>query len=179
LQTTGAYAPAPPAYEITTNGGTSWEARELPAPPDAPGLFNDYPYCETYQPALLSARSIRMLVGCFDEHYPPGRFVSYFYSSEDGRAWTAVRLPDKVLGWKDRLIISGKDHALILGRELYGSTDGGNTWSDIATVNWDAQFSFVSPGYIWAVASANGEIALVQSTDGGSTWSEVNPTVSE
>ena len=32
LQTTGAYAAAPPAYDVTTDGGVTWESRELAAP---------------------------------------------------------------------------------------------------------------------------------------------------
>jgi photosystem II stability/assembly factor-like uncharacterized protein len=54
LQTTGSYGPGAPAYDVTTDGGAAWEGRELPAPPEAPDLFNQYPYCESYQPVLLS-----------------------------------------------------------------------------------------------------------------------------
>ncbi len=180
LQTTGAYAPAPPAYDLTTDGGANWDNRELPAPPDAPDLFNQYPYCETYQPVLLSAQAIRMLVGCFDGYEPPRQFISYFYASQDGGAtWTTVRLPGKVMASQDRLIWFGTDKALLLGRELYASANGGGTWSDVATVNWDAQFSFVDPQHGWAVASSNGQIDLVQTTNGGGSWSEVNPTVAK
>ena len=55
LQTTGAYAAAPPAYEVTTDGGVTWQTRELPPPPGSPDLFTQYPYCETFQPVLVSS----------------------------------------------------------------------------------------------------------------------------
>ena len=105
LQTTGFYAPGPPAYDVTTDAGADWENRELPPPPEAPDLFNQYPYCETFQPVLLSAQSIRLLVGCFDEYEPPKQFTSYFYSSQDGGAtWQTVHLPAKVQAAQDQLI---------------------------------------------------------------------------
>jgi hypothetical protein len=178
LQTTGAYASAPPAYEVTSDGGANWENRELPPPPDAPDLFNQYPYCETYQPVLLSTQSIRMLVGCFDYYSPPRQFSSYFYASQDGGAtWKTIHLPDKVQAQQDRLLYFGLNNALLLGRDIYLSTSDGQTWDFVKTVNWDGQFSFSDPQYGWAVARANGAVALVQTTDWATTWTLIKPTI--
>lgn len=178
LQTTGAYAAGPPAYDLTTNGGAAWESRELPPPPEAPDLFNQYPYCETYQPILLSTQSIRMLVGCFDYYDPPQQFASYFYSSQDGGAtWQMLRLPDKVRAEQDQLIYYGSNNALLLGRNIYLSASDGQTWSFVKTVSWDGQFSFADPQYGWAVARSNGEVALVQTTDWAATWAVIKPTI--
>ncbi len=178
LQTTGAYAPAPPAYDATNDGGVNWENNELPPPPGAPTLFTDNPYCETYQPTLFSAQSIRMLVGCFDYYDPPKVFSSYLYSTEDGGIhWQSVLLPAKVLAANDRLIYFDSDHALLLGRDSYQTADGGQTWTFVKTVNWDGQFSFVDAQDGWAVATSNGQIALVQTTDGAKTWKEIKPTI--
>jgi photosystem II stability/assembly factor-like uncharacterized protein len=178
LQTTGAYAPGPPAYDVTTDGGATWEGQELPPPPEASDLFNQYPYCETYQPVLLSARSIRMLVGCFDAYNPPQQYTSYFYSSQDGGAnWKTVHLPDKVQSARDQLIYFGLNNALLLGRDMYISTSDGQTWSFVKTVNWDGQFSFSDPQYGWAIARANGEVALVHTVDWAATWAVIKPTV--
>ncbi|MBE3037403.1 MAG: exo-alpha-sialidase, partial [Chloroflexi bacterium] len=178
LETTGAYAPGPPAYDVTTDGGAAWEGRELPPPPEALDLFNQYPYCETYQPVLLSARSIRMLVGCFDYSDPPKQFTSYFYSSQDGGAtWQTVHLPDKVRAAQDQLIYYGLNNALLLGRDMYLSTSDGQSWSFVKMVNWDGQFSFDDPQYGWAVARSNGEVALVQTIDWAATWTVIKPTV--
>jgi len=178
LQTIRAYSAAPPAYEVTTDGGSTWESRELPPPPEAPDLFTQLPYCETYQPVLLSARSIRMLVGCFDSYDPPRESTSYFYSTQDGGAsWLTVRLPDKTRAADDRLLWFGLNNALLLGRDMYLSTSDGQTWSFVKTVNWDGQFSFSDPQYGWAVARSNGEVALVQTTDWAAAWSVIKPTI--
>ncbi len=180
LQTTGAYAPAPPAYDVTTDGGASWQNVELPPPPEAPDLFNTYAYCETYQPVLLSARSIRMLVGCFDYYQPPKQFTSYFYSSQDGGStWATVRLPHPVQAAQARLIYFGPNNALLLGRDIYLTASDGQSWSLVKTVNWDGQFSFSDPQYGWAVARSNGAIALVQTTDAAATWTVLKPTVTQ
>jgi photosystem II stability/assembly factor-like uncharacterized protein len=178
LQTTGAYAAAPPAYDVTTDGGVIWESRELPPPPDAPDLFNQYPYCETYQPVLLTAQSIRMLVGCFDYGSPPKQFTGYLYSSPDGGVtWQTIRLPAKAHAEQDQLIYYGSNNALLLGRDMYISTSDGQTWSFAKTVNWDGQFSFSDPQYGWAVARSNGAVALVQTIDWAATWKIIKPVI--
>jgi photosystem II stability/assembly factor-like uncharacterized protein len=180
LQTVGAYSAGPPAYDVTTDGGLNWEERELPPPPGAPDLFNQYPYCETYQPVLLSAQSIRMLVGCFDYHEPPKQYTSYFYSSQDGGAtWQTVHLPDKVQAAQDQLIYFGLKDALLLGRDMYLTASDGQTWSFVKSVNWDGQFSFSDPQDGWAVARSNGNIALVQTADGAATWTILKPTITQ
>jgi photosystem II stability/assembly factor-like uncharacterized protein len=178
LQTTGPYASAPPAYDVTPDGGATWEGRELPPPPENPDLFSQYPYCETYQPIMLAAQAIRMLVGCFDYADPPKQFVSYFYTSQDGGAtWTTILLPDKVQAAQSNLIYFGLNNILLLGRDMYLSTSDGQTWDYIKTVNWDGQFSFSDPQYGWAIARANGEMALVQTTDWAKTWTVIKPVI--
>ena len=180
LQTTGAYAAGPPAYDVTSDGGATWQGRELPSPSDAPGLFTQYPYCETYQPVLLSARAIRMLVGCFDYSDPPKKFASYFYSSQDGGAtWQTVHLPDKVQAARAWLIYYGTNNVLLLGRDMYLSTSDGQTWSFVKTVTWDGQFSFSDMQDGWAIARSDGEVALVQTTDGAATWTVIKPFVAQ
>ena len=178
LQTTGPYGPGAPAYDVTMDGGATWDGRELPPPQEAPDLFNQYPYCESYQPVFHSTLSIHMLVGCFNYHNPPTQFTSYLDSSQDGgMSWTTIHLPGKVLASQDTLIYFDADHALLLGRDLYQSGDGGLSWSFVQTVYWDGQFSFVDSKHGWAVVRANGEVALVQTTNGGRTWSEIKATI--
>jgi len=180
LQTIGAYAPGPPGYDVTTDGGATWEGRELPPPPEALDLFDQYPYCETFQPVLLSAQSIRMLVGCFDYHDPPKKFTSYFYSSQDGGAtWQTIHLPDKVQAAQDQLIYFGLNNALLLGYDMYLSTADGQTWSFVRTVYWDGQFSFVDSQNGWAVARLSGQVALLHTLDGAVTWTMDNPVIKQ
>ncbi len=178
LQTAGASAAAPPAYESTSDGGAAWENRELPLPPGVPDLFLRYPYCETYQPVMLSPKSIRMLVGCFEYGDPPRKFISYFYSSQDGGAtWQTVLLPAKVQAAQNQLIYFGLNKALLLSRDIYLSISDGQTWTFVKTVNWDGQFTFCDPLYGWAIARSKGEVALVKTIDGGATWIIIKPII--
>jgi photosystem II stability/assembly factor-like uncharacterized protein len=178
MQTVGAYAEAPAAYQFTTDGGATWQLRDLPFPPGSPDLFTRFPYCETYQPVVLSPTSIRLLVGCFDYYDPPKQFTGYFYSSNDGgKSWLTSPLPVKVLAENSPLIYFDASHILLLGRNSYRSADGGKSWTFIKSVNWDGQFSFSDPQNGWAVARSNGEIALVKTVNGGGTWKIIEPVI--
>jgi photosystem II stability/assembly factor-like uncharacterized protein len=179
-QTTGAYAAGPPEYAVTADGGAQWEHRTLPAPPDAAGLFEQYPYCESYQPVMLSAHSIRLLMGCFDYGYPPKAFASYFYASDDGGAiWRMTKLPAKVMASQDQLIYMGSGGGLLLGREIYQTLDDGRGWGFIQNVSWDGKFSFVDALNGWAVVHADGKVALVRTSNAGYDWAEIKPVVAK
>jgi photosystem II stability/assembly factor-like uncharacterized protein len=177
-QTTGPYAAAPPAYALTSDGGYYWDVNELPPPDDAPHLFEQFEYCESYQPDLLSPQSIRLLAACFDYYYPPKEFISYLYASDDsGDSWNMYPLPEKVNGAQSTLIFFDEDNCLLLGRDMYQSDDGGETWTYIKTVSWDGQFSFVDDQNGWAIARNDKELALVKTTNGGKTWVQLDPIV--
>ena len=177
-QTTGAYASAPPDYAITIDGAINWTIKELPPPQEAPNIFETSPYCESYQPRFLPDHSIRILVGCFDEYDPPHIFSSYLYASSDiGRTWTSIRLPDSILGSNTTIQFYGLNEGLLLSRKLYWSHDGGKTWSDVKTVYWDGQFSFPTISNGWAIARSEGKSALVETGDFGQTWVEIKPVV--
>lgn len=178
LETTGAYYFGPPTFDLTSDGGATWDSYELPPPPDQPDLFDtQYPYCETYQPVLLSDHSIRMLMGCVDEHYPPEQFTSYIYSSEDaGRTWSMTHLPETVMASLYQMLYLGNDEVLLLGRNIYHSSSDGRDWQFIQKVNWDAQFSFIDARNGWATGTGE-EAALAQTTEGGLSWSLIVPKV--
>ena len=178
-QSTGAYAAAPPDYAVTGDGGDNWEQGEPTPPTDAPDLFTQYDYCEPYQPKLISAESIKMIVSCYDYYTPPHEYVGYLYSSADGgRSWTPLPLPKKVVGNNSTMIYFDEMNFLLLGREMYSSDDGGATWNFIKTVNWDGQFSFVDNQTGWAIATnENHEKALVHTVNGGKSWSQIEPVI--
>jgi photosystem II stability/assembly factor-like uncharacterized protein len=180
LQTIGAYGPGAPNYDITIDGGVTWQSRELPPPTNAPDLFNQYPYCESYQPVLLSSLSVRMLMECFDYNNPPQQFTSYLYSSQDGgTTWTTVHLAPKVQASNDKLFFFDAAHALLMGRDIYASSDGGQTWNYVQSVTWDAQVSFVDPLHGWATGGDPGNKALVNTVDGGKKWVLIKPTTAK
>jgi photosystem II stability/assembly factor-like uncharacterized protein len=71
-------------------------------------------------------------------------------------------------------------NGLALGRKIYKTTDGGQTWKFIQQVTWDGQFSFVSMDLGWAyVFNDQGETALVKTVNGGATWSMLHPLVGQ
>lgn len=177
-QTTGPYAAAPPEYAVTADGGLTWDVRTLPPPDAEPALFEDYEYSEVYRPNLLSAASVRVLVASW-WHLESGqldRFTGYLYATENGgQDWDAHRLPGDVLASDYELFFLDPTNAVVLGRQMYQTNDGGETWVHIKTVSWDGQFSFVSPTYGWAVARSGDDIALLRTFDGGRTWAALQP----
>lgn len=178
LQTTGAYAGIPPQYEVTSDGGVTWQSFDLPLPPGAPDLLERYPYCETYQPVALSPDSYRLLLGCFDSDYQPKLFTGYFYSTiNKGATWLTSPLPAAAHAETAQLRYFDAKNLLLLDRKTHQSTDDGKSWKFVKTVNWDAQFSFPEPLYGWAIARANGEVALVKTVNGGSTWKIIEPVI--
>lgn len=178
LQTTGSYAPAPPALETTMDGGTTWVSHQLPPPQAKPDLFKHYPYCETYSPVMLSSQSMRVLMGCFD--YPHLIYAGYFYKSEDGgQTWTSFPLPSKAHAENSQLIYFDDSHVLVMGRNSYRSNSAGQGWTFIKTVNWEGQFSFVDPKTGWAIATEKGLSALVSTINGGATWSLIKPVIAK
>jgi photosystem II stability/assembly factor-like uncharacterized protein len=86
-------------------------------------------------------------------------------------------LPGKVLASQDTLFYFDANHALLLGRDIYQSANGGQTWSFVQPVNWDGQFSFVDPLHGWAVGGEVGKIALVNTVNGGRTWVLIKPVI--
>jgi len=175
-QTTGAYAAGSPEYAVTRDGGLTWDVVPLPPPGDALTLFEDYEYSEPYQPNLLSASVVRLLVGSFQYEFHPEGFTNYVYTTENGgEDWETHELPPVVLASESTLIFFDAENGLLLGREIYRTDDAGETWEPIKTVSWDGQFSFVDPLHGWAVARSGEAIALVKTSNGGSAWVELDP----
>ena len=168
---------APPALFKTTDGGTTWQPIEMPAP--VAGYF-DNNSCGMHAGFLFSATSAIFSMQCLDndtfkiEH-------DFLYSTTDGGgSWKAHALPSdfKILDLPSGgLYFIDADHGMALGRGIYRTADGGKTWSVAKQVNWDGQFSFLDLNLGWAVATNAGQIALVKTINGGSTWTEIKPVV--
>ncbi len=175
-QTTGPYAPAPPEVAVTRDGGLTWAVRELVPPEEAPTVFEDNEYSEPYGLNLLSAASVRLLVGSFKSEFAPTEFRGWLYATDDsGSSWTTYELPSGVNPSDYELIFFDLDHALLLGRAMYRTGDGGQTWERVKAVAWDGQFSFVDSQVGWAVARSGDATALVKTVNGGATWLDLHP----
>jgi photosystem II stability/assembly factor-like uncharacterized protein len=184
-ETLDPYDDGPPNYAFTSDGGLTWETCELPAPLASPTVFEDNIHSEPYAPTFLSPTSMRVLVGSYDfsppppgAPLPPEPHSSYLYASDDaGTTWLVRDLPEAVFAPNYGLVFFDAETALLLGREIFQTSDGGRSWGHVKTVFWDGQFSFVDPSYGWAVATSGEKTALVRTFDGGRTWEEVEAKV--
>jgi photosystem II stability/assembly factor-like uncharacterized protein len=125
---------------------------------------------------FTSPQDGKLILRCEDFSQDPYVTNFYLYTTSDGGAsWAPVSSPAGALAF-----LAG-DTGWALGRTLFFTEDGGQTWKQVKTVNWDGQFSFVSDTLGWAVARAETDsailIALVQTDDGGKTWSEIHPVI--
>jgi photosystem II stability/assembly factor-like uncharacterized protein len=161
----------------TSDGGQTWQSVTLSAPADAPKLFADSgPACGTQSLKFFSPQVGTLIVSCKDFSQDPAVTSYYLYTTQDGGAdWVSTSSPAGALDF-----VTGKT-GWALSRDLFHTTDGGQTWTKVKTVNWDGQFSFVSDDLGWAVARAETDtttlIALVQTTDSGKTWTEIYPVI--
>lgn len=172
------YDAAPPVYEITHDGGATWEKRQLPPPPDDADLFTRYAFCETYQPVMLSSKAFRLLVGCYDNLNPHQLYEGYYYSTRnDGITWLFGKLPDKARADTDQLAYFDAKNVYLLGKDSFKSTDDGMKWAYLKVVNWDGQYSFPDPQHGWAIARLKGGVALVKTTNRAATWRIISPRI--
>jgi photosystem II stability/assembly factor-like uncharacterized protein len=154
---------------VTIDGGDVW--RNIPFPPPEEQLRRDLPSasCQDETPALLGLGSGVLAFTCHDD---AGREGGLLYRTEnDGQTWEILQYPggpihffDQEIGWT-------------LGREIYKTTDGGGSWTQIKRVTWDGQFSFVDEQHGWAVARSGVQSSLVRTDDGARTWQELHPVV--
>jgi photosystem II stability/assembly factor-like uncharacterized protein len=157
----------------TDDGGGTWESQPLPAPTGLDAVDFNGIGCSTHSPMLFSPRSGLVALECRlegGEAAGVSGSTSFIYRTEDvGASWQSMPSPGGALQvFNDRV-------GLALGRDLYLTRDGGESWTKIKSVNWDGQFSFVDEDLGWAVARSGDAIALVRTADGGRSWSELQP----
>jgi hypothetical protein len=168
-------------FHRTDDGGLTWQPQALPPPPGADSLFdNETIGCGTYSLSPLPPQTLKLALVCQD--FINAEVTVWVYGSPDaGATWEASPLPGRDLFFLDPnlvwSVVEGDVNNPTAPRKIYRSDDGGQSWSELNTVNWSAQLDFVSPDRGWAVATAGEDIALVQSTDGGATWQLLEPTV--
>ena len=161
----------------TADSGKTWQNVTLPAPASDPSLFSGSgAVCGTQSPIFPSPQNGKLIVRCTDTTQDPTVASFYLYTTRDGgAAWVSASSPAGTLAF-----VTG-DMGWALGRDLFQTTDGGQTWTKVKTVHWDGQFSFASDLLGWAVARDTTDtgtlIALVQTSDGGQTWSEIHPVI--
>ncbi|MFQ5922528.1 MAG: WD40/YVTN/BNR-like repeat-containing protein [Anaerolineales bacterium] len=157
--------------DVSGDGGETWEEDQLPLPEGA-AESTDRGWCYSGSPRLTSERSGSLIVKCVVAEGSVVTESSHLYRTEDaGKTWEIRDYP----GGKPHFF--GDGTMLALARDQYLSTDGGENWAKVKTVNWDGQYSFVDPNTGWAVATSEDEIALVATSDGGRTWEIVEAVI--
>ena len=157
--------------DISTDGGETWTEGQLPLPEGA-AQSTDQGWCSSSSPRLTGEASGSLIVTCVRNEGSTLTERAHLYQTDDaGETWEIRNYP----GGEPHFFNNGT--ILALARDQYRSPDGGESWTKIKVVNWDGQYSFVDPSKGWAVATSEGETALVTTSDGGRIWEIIKPTI--
>jgi photosystem II stability/assembly factor-like uncharacterized protein len=162
-------------FEQTTDGGFTWEQVFLPAPSEL-DWFEELSLCQTSSPTFPSFQTGSLIVKCRVSGDQTNDFnawsFTFIYTSLDrGSTWQYAQLPSAV----DSLLFLDTQNGWAFGRDYYKTSDGGLSWVPVKSVNWDGHFSFADEAQGWAVATNEGQSALVITRNGGRTWQIITP----
>jgi photosystem II stability/assembly factor-like uncharacterized protein len=167
-------------FQRSDDGGRTWRAQVLPAPPERPDAFERQDgSCGTYNLAPMPPNEVLVAVTCvtYTDTIETEHFL--YASADGGESWEAWPLPAPDYDWLDRKTgwtIEPEDpNSPEAVRQLYQTTDGGRTWAEVGSVAWTAQLDFVDATRGFAVARAGEDTALVETTTGGESWGLVEP----
>ncbi len=157
----------------TGDGGATWNSIALPAPSGHADVFTNMQYACGIRAPFTLAGQIYLGVECMDMSTNPGTSADFLYRSPvSGSAWTSMAYPGG-----DVLSLDG-NRIWALGKDIYRSDNGGNTWTKISSVTWDKGiFDFVSSTLGFAIAVNGSNYGLVQTNNGGALWALLNPVV--
>ena len=192
----------------TPDGGKTWQTVQLQPPAGLPTFTKPYTYVTP--PVFGSAVDGAVLVTLyeFDNVYlPPGDLfqglpkASYLMWTHDGgKTWSPGKAPaqdgmltllDGNTGW----FLGKSDPATSAASTLFGTTDGGNSWTTLADhspLPLASQLQFINANDGFAIAPERGALTffgnydarltpgdyyLYQTQDGGKTWNSVQATM--
>lgn len=167
-------------FYSTPDGGETWNLLNLPAPAETPDAFTSQAVVCLGQNLRGSGTTVQLLVRCYNPD--AAKDHRWLYTSADGgTTWKSSLLPGS---WGE-LAFQGKNLSWYFaqpapdqtaGTKVYLTRDGGQTWRQISTVNWNGPATFVDEKHGWVVAmTPEGESALVHTRDGGVTWELLHP----
>jgi photosystem II stability/assembly factor-like uncharacterized protein len=164
-------------FEVTNDGGYTWEFQELPYPSELLDVEESDPFsCDISLPRLGSSQTGSVVVQCERDYF-------MYNTTDDGQTWKGVTIPggppefiNSMVGWAiEPPVLVGADADETQMLDLYQTEDGGQTWRQVTTVDWYGHMNFVDEKVGWAVAESGDETVLMHTTDGGRTWEQLIP----
>ena len=149
------------ALERTTDGGRTWTADALPA--------------ATGQGAALTARVVGVAflpggaTGCVQESV--GGFSSYLGTTNDGKSWTAVALPQPTLSASGHAVpgAGGAQGALACALQESGKWSAA-LQSIVSSGQFPVVLAAVGPSALWTTVLGEAGAHLNTTANGGATW---------
>ena len=194
------FAGIPGAVLRSSDGGQSWHVAGLGSPPPSviclavspnyledgtifAGTMEDGVFCSTDRGVYWSGWNFGLLdlnINCLaispdfadDETVFVGTETGLFRSTNGGRAWREMALPDDELSVLSLALSSGQ---LLVGTDngLYRSGDLGDTWTKLPLDDAINTIEAISERHILVA----GETQVVESPDYGETWTARNRSV--
>ena len=159
--------------QVTEDGGATWSSIALPEPTDAPGLYEGGGWCGAYYPELTGYGRGSLVSTCEQVEDGETFYRTYLYTTTNGGAtWTYQNMPPgELFRFPGTLVVAG--------RTIYQSTDGGENWNRMSTVDfYPGEYSFVDPLHGWAMVTWEDDSRdLMRTTDGGVTWTPTSLTM--
>jgi photosystem II stability/assembly factor-like uncharacterized protein len=160
----------------TSDGGNTWQDVTPPYPSGSPGEV---------PPAFDPLNGNMAWVAVFGPHQPN----VVFRTSDGGQSWQEAMLPTSSLGVTQVQFVNAQDGWVFAsfgglaagseGVDLFGSTDGGQTWSLVARAPGALPLQGIKSGMSWISATTGwvtgiiyreNTVYLYRSQDGGMSW---------
>jgi photosystem II stability/assembly factor-like uncharacterized protein len=160
----GSYGPRPPRVYRSSNGGVTWQPRDIPYPPPVvPGAV--YPPNASWDASvsLLPVSGVIASVSCACAPTNSYDFTSF----DGGTTWSLVPPPPGLVAYED-----DSHWWVINARTLSKSSDAGQTWTMISDQLPDWQYvpHVLDSKHAWALLFVVGGYGLALTNDGGLHW---------
>jgi photosystem II stability/assembly factor-like uncharacterized protein len=166
----------------TADGGLTWAAVDLPAPPGKPtNYFASGVACGINAIDYSSARVLALTLTC--TNYNNNTAQSWLYASTDGgQSWARRMLPAlytsiDLLGSDEGFLVGSINSGPDATGAVYHTSNGGADWLLTTSTGWTGLPDFIDSQNGWVVATHSQVTAFVHTIDGGRTWVELKPII--